>query len=100
MSTQCLDIKLCSVRLVSLMGLQILVDSIAHERCYILGLVVLTVMMMVLVMFSLEMDGNNLATVPVQGLTGSRYPTRPDLFFNYPTRPVPKFENDRVAGNY
>ena len=34
-----------------------------------------------------------------QGLTGSRYPTRPDLFFNYPTRPVPKFENDRVAGN-
>ena len=22
-----------------------------------------------------------------QGLTGSRYPTRPDLFFNYPTRP-------------
>ena len=34
-----------------------------------------------------------------QGLTGSRYPTRPDLFFNYPTRPIPKFENDRVAGN-
>ena len=34
-----------------------------------------------------------------QGLTGSRYPTQPDLFFNYPTRPVPKFENDRVAGN-
>ena len=34
-----------------------------------------------------------------QGLTGSRYPTRPDLFFNYPTRPVPKIENDRVAGN-
>ena len=25
--------------------------------------------------------------------------TRPDLFFNYPTRPVPKIENDRVAGN-
>ena len=34
-----------------------------------------------------------------QGLTGSRYPTRPDLFFDYPTRPVPKIENDRVAGN-
>ena len=34
-----------------------------------------------------------------QGLTGSRYPTRPDLFFNYPTHPVPIFENDRVACN-
>ena len=34
-----------------------------------------------------------------QGLTGSRYPTEPNLFFNYPTRPVPNFENDRVAGN-
>ena len=38
-------------------------------------------------------------TTDEQGLTGSRYPTRPDVFFNYPTRPVPKFENDRVAGN-
>ena len=25
-----------------------------------------------------------------QGLTGSRYPTRPELFVKYPTRPVPK----------
>ena len=35
----------------------------------------------------------------MQGLTGSRYPTQPNLFFNYPTRPVPKFENERVAAN-
>ena len=35
----------------------------------------------------------------VQGLTGSRYPTRPELFFKYPTRPDPKNENDWVPGN-
>ena len=34
-----------------------------------------------------------------QGLTGSRYPTRPELFFKYPTRPDPKIENDWVEGN-
>ena len=34
-----------------------------------------------------------------QGLTGSRYPTRPELFFKYPTRPDPKIENDWVPGN-
>ena len=39
-----------------------------------------------------------LKLVSKQGLTGSRYPTRPDLFFNYPTRPVPKIENDRIPG--
>ena len=32
-----------------------------------------------------------------QGLTGSRYPTRPELFFKYPTRPDPKIENDWVS---
>ena len=35
----------------------------------------------------------------VQGLTGSQYPTRPELFFEYPTRPDPKIENDWVLGN-
>ena len=35
-----------------------------------------------------------------QGLTGSRYPTRPELFFKYPTRPDPKIENDWVPGNW
>ena len=35
----------------------------------------------------------------IQGLTGSRYPTRPELFFKYPTRPDPKIENDWVPGN-
>ena len=34
-----------------------------------------------------------------QGPTGSRYPTRPELFFKYPTRPDPKIENDWVPGN-
>ena len=34
-----------------------------------------------------------------QGLTGSRYPTRPELFFKYPTHPDPKIENDWVPGN-
>ena len=34
-----------------------------------------------------------------QGLTGSRYLTRPELFFKYPTRPDPKIENDWVEGN-
>ena len=34
-----------------------------------------------------------------QGLTGSRYPARPELFFKYPTRPDPKIENDWVEGN-
>ena len=34
-----------------------------------------------------------------QGPTGSRYPTRPELFFKYPTRPDPKIENDWVTGN-
>ena len=34
-----------------------------------------------------------------QGPTGSRYPTRPELFFKYPTRPDPKNENDWVPGN-
>ena len=34
-----------------------------------------------------------------RGLTGSRYPTRPELFFRYPTRPDPKIENDWVPGN-
>ena len=34
-----------------------------------------------------------------QGLTGSRYPTRPELFFKYRTRPDPKIENDWVPGN-
>ena len=34
-----------------------------------------------------------------QGLTGSRYPTSPELFFKYPTRPDPKIENDWVPGN-
>ena len=34
-----------------------------------------------------------------QGLTGSRYPTRPELFFKSPTRPDPKIENDWVPGN-
>ena len=28
-----------------------------------------------------------------QGLTGSRYLTRPELFFKYPTRPVPKLKH-------
>ena len=37
--------------------------------------------------------------IPKQGLTGSRYPTHPELFFNYPTRPDPKIENDWVPGN-
>ena len=37
---------------------------------------------------------------PKQGLTGSRYPTRPELFFKYPTRPDPKNENDWVPGNW
>ena len=45
------------------------------------------------------LEGNTCLRGGHQGLTGSRYPTRPDLFFNYPTRPVPKIENDRVAGN-
>ena len=27
-----------------------------------------------------------------QGLTGSRYPTRPELFFKYPTRPTQKLK--------
>ena len=36
---------------------------------------------------------------PDQGLTGSQYPTRPELFFKYPTRPDPKIENDWVPGN-
>ena len=34
-----------------------------------------------------------------QALTGSWYPTRPELIFKYPTRPVPKIENDRVPDN-
>ena len=34
-----------------------------------------------------------------QGPTGSRYPTRPELFLKYPTRPDPKIENDWVLGN-
>ena len=34
-----------------------------------------------------------------QGPTGSRYPTRPELFFKYPTRPDPTIENDWVLGN-
>ena len=34
-----------------------------------------------------------------QGPTGSRYPTRPEFFFKYPTRPDPKIENDWVPGN-
>ena len=34
-----------------------------------------------------------------QGLTGSRYPTRPEHFFKYPTRPDPEIENDWVLGN-
>ena len=34
-----------------------------------------------------------------QGLTGSRYLTRPELFLKYPTRPDPKIENDWVPGN-
>ena len=34
-----------------------------------------------------------------QGPTGSRYPTRPELFFKYPTCPDPKIENDWVPGN-
>ena len=34
-----------------------------------------------------------------QGPTGSRYPTRPELFFKYPTHPDPKIENDWVPGN-
>ena len=33
-----------------------------------------------------------------QALTGSWYPTRPELFLKYPTRPVPKIENDWVPG--
>ena len=36
---------------------------------------------------------------PIPGLTGSQYPTRPELFFKYPTRPDPKIENDWVPGN-
>ena len=39
------------------------------------------------------------SVTPKQGLTGSRYPTRPELFFKYPTRPDPKIENDWVPGN-
>ena len=35
-----------------------------------------------------------------QGPTGSRYPTRPELFFKYPTLPDPKIENDWVPGNW
>ena len=34
-----------------------------------------------------------------QGPMGSRYPTRPELFFKYPTRPDRKIENDWVLGN-
>ena len=34
-----------------------------------------------------------------QGPTGSRYPTRPEHFFKYPTRPNPEIENDWVLGN-
>ena len=34
-----------------------------------------------------------------QGPTGSRYPTRRELFFKYPTHPDPKIENDWVPGN-
>ena len=34
-----------------------------------------------------------------QGPTRSQYPTRPELFFKYPTRPDPKIENDWVPGN-
>ena len=34
-----------------------------------------------------------------QGPTGSQYPTRPELFFKYRTRPDPKIENDWVPGN-
>ena len=34
-----------------------------------------------------------------QGPTGSRYPTRSELFFKYPTRPDPKIQNDWVPGN-
>ena len=35
----------------------------------------------------------------LQGPTGSRYPTCPELFFKYPTRPDPKIENYWVPGN-
>ena len=34
-----------------------------------------------------------------QALTGSRYPTRLELLFKYPARPVQKIENDQVPGN-
>ena len=37
-------------------------------------------------------------TAYFQALTGSQYLTRPDLFLEYPTRPVPKIENDWVPG--
>ena len=44
------------------------------------------------------MDSNGMSYK--QGPTGSRYPTRPELFFKYPTRPDPKIENDWVPGNW
>ena len=38
-------------------------------------------------------------TALVTGSDGIPVPTRPGLFFKYPTRPDPKIENDWVPGN-
>ena len=51
-------------------------------------------------MLVLELDNEDeFEKVDDQGPTGSRYPTRPELFVKYPTRPDPKIENDWVPGN-